>query len=113
MSRLRELLSTDHIKEQAVDYLEKWGNRFWLTTEERIHELTSRIENSLSASLGAGTDGLKLSAGGGKTLSAEEQSQAVERGKQAVSEVQIRELENLISVLKHQQEASAGSVLAS
>ena len=38
----------DKNKEIAVDYLENWGNKFWLTTEERIHEITSKIENNLS-----------------------------------------------------------------
>lgn len=99
MARLRKLLSKDHIREQAVDYLEKWGSRFWLTTEDRMHELTSRIESTLSASVNAGVDVVKLSAGSARTLSSEERREIVERGKKAVSEVQIRELENLISVL--------------
>lgn len=99
MQRLRQLLSKDHIKEQAVDYLEKWGNKFWLTSEERMHELTNRIQSSLEASLSADAGLAKAAAGGGKNLSSEQKKQIVERGKQAVSEVQIRELENLISIL--------------
>lgn len=99
MRRLRELLSKDHIKEQAVDYLEKWGNKFWLTTEERMHELTERIEKSLAGTLNAGGKGLELSSAGARKLSTEEKYVIVERGKQAVSEVQVRELDNLIVVL--------------
>jgi hypothetical protein len=99
MIRLRELLSKDHIKELAIDYLENWGNKFWLTTEERMHELTSRIEKSLFGSLQAGSTGLQGKFEGGKKLTEEEKLEVVQLGKKAVSEVQIRELENLISVL--------------
>lgn len=97
--RIRDLLSNNRIKEQAIDYLEKWGNRFWLTTEERMRELTNRIENSLSSSLGAGIENFNVSAEGARSLTTEQKLQVVERGKQAVSAVQIRELENLIAVL--------------
>ena len=41
----------DRIKEQAVEYLENWGNKFWLTTDERMKGLTSKIEGNLSASV--------------------------------------------------------------
>ena len=99
MNRLRGLLSKDHIKEQAVDYLEKWGNKFWLTAEERMHELTERIEKSLAGTLNAGSKTFELSGAGARNLSTEEKHVIVERGKQAVSEVQVRELENLIGVL--------------
>lgn len=100
MKKLRSLLSKDNIKEQAVDYLENWGNKFWLTTEERMHELTKRIETSLTGSLGA-TLGkiINISSKGAKALSTEERTEVVERGKRAVSMVQIRELENIIAVL--------------
>lgn len=99
MMRLRRLLSKDHIKEQAVDYLEKWGNKFWLTTEKRMHELTERIEKSLAGTLNAGSKRFEFSGAGARNLSIAEKHAIIERGKQAVSEVQVRELENLIGVL--------------
>lgn len=99
MDKLRRLLSKDNIREQAVDYLEKWGNKFWLTTEDRMHELTTRIEKSLTASVDATMDVVELSAKGAEQLTSEESKKIVESGRQAVSEVQIRELENLITIL--------------
>lgn len=99
MRRLRGLLKKDQIREQAVDYLEKWGRKFWLTTDERMKELTKKIESSLSASVAGKNFPLELGIGGARTLSAEERVEVVELGRRAVSEVQIKELENLISVL--------------
>ena len=45
MRRLKEIVyKKDDYKALAVEYLTQWGNKFWLTTEERIHELTQRVE---------------------------------------------------------------------
>jgi hypothetical protein len=93
------LCKKDKFKEMAVDYLEQWGNKFWLTTEERMHELTQKIEHNLSASIGGSLSGVDLSAKGARHLSEEQRSEVVEIGKKVVSEIQIRELENIITVL--------------
>lgn len=97
---IRKLLyKNDKFKEMAVEYLEQWGSKFWLTTEERMHELTQKIESNLSASIGSRLPGIDLSASGAKNLTEEQKTQVVHIGKKVVSEIQIRELENIISVL--------------
>ncbi|WP_339673940.1 hypothetical protein [uncultured Zhongshania sp.] len=93
------LYKKDKFKEMAVDYLEQWGNKFWLTTEERMQELTKKIESNLSASIKSTLPGIDLSAKGAKNLTAEQKTQVIHIGKKVVSEIQIRELENIISVL--------------
>ena len=90
----------DRNKELALDYFEKWGDKFWLTTEERIHELTNRVENSLTAEAGAKFSGVTLSAEGARKLSSEQRSEIKEHGLDAVSRVQIRELDNMLTVLE-------------
>lgn len=100
LSRFRQLFSKkNHAKEQAIEYLEDWGDKFWLTTEVRMHELTDRIENNLSASLGTDLPGVDISASGARSLSSEQKKKIVRRGKEVVSKVQIRELENFIGIL--------------
>jgi hypothetical protein len=99
MIRLREMVGNDNIKEQAIDYLEKWGSKFWLTTEQRMQELTSKVEKSLSGTLDVSAGPLTMTGKGAQSLSAEEKAKVIERGRQAVNAVQIRELENLISIL--------------
>ena len=65
----------DKNKEMAVDYLEQWGNKFWLTTEQRMHELTQRIEDSLAGSIKGELAGIDLSINGAKTLTEEQMVQ--------------------------------------
>jgi hypothetical protein len=89
----------DRNKELALDYFEKWGNKFWQTTEERIHDLTSRVENSLSGGVNGKLSGVTFNAEGARRLSVEQRSEVKEHGLDVVSKVQIRELENMLVVL--------------
>lgn len=93
------LAKRDHLKEQAIEYLTQWGDKFWLTSEERVHELVSKVEGSLNASLNGASLGVPISASGAKQLSTEERAIVEQRGRTAVSQVQIRELENIVTVL--------------
>lgn len=90
----------DRNKDLALDYLEAWGNKFWQTTEQRIHDLTSRVEDSLSAGVKGNLADITLSAEGAKKLTTEQKTEVVEHGLDAVSKVQIRELENMLTVLE-------------
>ena len=90
----------DRNKELALDYFEKWGNKFWQTTEQRIHELTSRVESSLTAGVNGKLSDITFNTEGAKKLSAEQRTEIKEHGLDAVSKVQIRELENMLTVLE-------------
>jgi hypothetical protein len=89
----------DRNKELALDYFGTWGTKFWQTTEQRIHELTQRVESNLSAGVNGKLAGVTFNAEGAKQLSLEQRSEVKEHGMDAVSKVQIRELENMLTVL--------------
>jgi hypothetical protein len=73
MNRLRErLFQKDRTKEAAVEYLASWGDKFWITVDERLKELTERITKRLTGSVQSDVLASKLQAGGGVTLTAEE-----------------------------------------
>lgn len=90
----------DRNKELALDYFQTWGNKFWQTAEQRIHELTTRVENDLSAGVNVKLAGVALNAEGAKKLSTEQRTEVKEHGLDAVSKVQIRELDNMLAVLE-------------
>jgi hypothetical protein len=89
----------DKIKEMAVDYLENWGDKFWETTDQRMIELTTKVESKLSKSLKGKLPNITFGVDAVKNLSEEEKYQVKQLGQKAVSEVQVRELENIISIL--------------
>lgn len=92
-------IKNDRYKEQALDYLEQWGDKFWLTTEQRIHELTDRVEKTLTGASKGNLAGVTFSVDGASKLTTEQRREIVEHGLDAVSKIQIRELENMLGVL--------------
>ncbi len=66
---IRSLLyKKDKTKELAVEYLEQWGEKFWLTTEDRIHQLTEKIETNLSSWMGDNLKDVDVSGRSGPTI---------------------------------------------
>ncbi|MDO9365719.1 MAG: hypothetical protein Q7T58_05180 [Methylotenera sp.] len=90
----------DRYKDLALEYLENWGDKFWLTTEQRVHELTERVETSLKAGASFGIAEQKLSGEAARNLSSEQKKNVIEHGLDVVNKVQIRELDNMLIVLE-------------
>lgn len=65
-----------------------------------MKELTDKVDKDLSGSIDGLMPGVNISASGGLRLSKEIKTQVIEHGQRAVSEVQIRELENIFVVLE-------------
>lgn len=99
LSSLGQLFQKDKAKQQAIDYLKKWGENFWNETEYRVKEITSKMEQDLLASLGSDALGIKLEAGGAQKLSAEEKKEVINRGTRVVSQVQVKALADVIKLL--------------
>jgi len=101
MDRMKSILyKKDNYKADAVEYLQKWGNKFWLTTEQRIRELTERVENTLTGAVDGKLMGVTFSTEGAKKLSTEQRQEVIEHGLDAVSKIQIRELDNMLAILE-------------
>ena len=91
----------------ALQYLTKWGSQFWLETEYRVKEITTRLEDSLketlSAELQAKISGIstagKASYGIQAQLSEEQKVEIVSRAQRVVSSAQVQDLEQVITLL--------------
>ena len=99
LERLTTFFRKDKAKEQAVEYLRQWGANFWNETENRIKEVTTKIENDLRASISGSVAGQKMEAGGTEKLTEEEKVEVVSRGARAVNQVQIASLNNVLRLL--------------
>ena len=86
-------------KEFAIEYLEKFNGKFWLSTEETTKEVCTSVERELMAEAAIDISQIKMGAKGATHLSEEQKTQMTNRGREIVSHVQIRELDNLISLL--------------
>lgn len=85
---------------KALDYLRKWGESFWEETEYRIKELTTKLEEDLKQSASVSIPHVALSSEGIKTLSEEQKREVIQRAQHVVNEVQIRQLSEIIDMVK-------------
>ncbi|MFS1935561.1 P-loop ATPase, Sll1717 family [Vibrio splendidus] len=96
---ISSLISGNRKKQQALKYIEDWGDKFWLDTETRIKEFTDKLESSLTSSAGINIPNIKFSATGKAQLSEEQISEVVHYGKQVVNNVQIEKLAKIVNLL--------------
>jgi DNA-binding transcriptional ArsR family regulator len=85
---------------EAFRYLNSWGTKFWTTSEERIHEITTYIERELSGKAGLDVGQVAaLQAGGKLTLSEQQVREISRRGEEIVNGVQMSTLSALMDSL--------------
>jgi hypothetical protein len=98
-ARIRELFLGDKRKNEALDYLLKWGEHFWKDTEYRIHEVTTKLENDIRAKLGAKLDAFEAGLSGSESESVEDRKEITHRAQEVVNAVQIQKLSQVIDIL--------------
>ena len=95
-------MDRDSARSRALSYLRDWGESFWEDTEVRLTEVTNKMEKELTAALDGSVLLAKLKAGGTQKLSEEERSEVVSRGSSVVSNIQIAELNRVMSLLSQE-----------
>ena len=93
------LLSKNSKKKEALEYIEEWGEKFWVDTEKRIIDITEKLESNLTSTLSTNIPAIKFSAGGAVKLTEEERSSVLYHGTKVVNKVQIEKLARLINFL--------------
>lgn len=96
---ITSLISGDKKKQQALKYIEEWGDKFWLDTETRIKEFTDKLEASLKSSVDSKIPGLKFNSEGKALLTEEQKLEVMHYGKKVVSSVQIEKLSKIVDLL--------------
>src|SRR3989338_2551225 len=108
---LADIFKKDRSKGAAVGYWTKWHDKFWLPVEERVREITTKIEAQLSEGLQAGGElsvvsgllnaSLSMKERNAKieTLSKEEKEEIKSKVQAAVDSVQVQELHRVIKIL--------------
>ena len=99
LDKMKTWFVKDRHKERAIEYLLKWGDQFWEDTEYRIKEITHKIEEDLKASVAGKVPVAELRAGAASKLSQEEKLEVVQRGKNVINAIQMRELTDVLHFL--------------
>lgn len=92
----------DKKAKQAVEYLRKWGEKFWEETEYRVKEITTTLERELRSEFGIKLDTFKIGASSEekKILSDEEKTHVVNRAQHVVSQAQVQDLHQVMNLLE-------------
>ena len=103
LSKITAKFFGDKRKTGAFEYLRSWGEQFWKDTEYRIHEVTTKVENDIKASLGGKAALLTGELEAGHNTSVEDKKEIVHRAQEVVNAVQIHELAKVIDVLAEEE----------
>ena len=89
----------DARKRKSLEYLKRWQDKFWITMDENIKEITSSFEEKLTESFGA--EIAKFKAGGqyDKRLSSGQKTEIIARFRKIVNAEQLQELSGVIDIL--------------
>ncbi|MEM5439923.1 P-loop ATPase, Sll1717 family [Paraburkholderia diazotrophica] len=98
-SIMDSLRKKDQTKARALAYLKDWGDKFWIETESRVKELTTKLASELNAELGGSGGGITAKIGGKGSLTEEQKKEIVYRGQKVVNAVQLKELADVIRFL--------------
>jgi hypothetical protein len=99
LDKLASMIGGNAKKKQALQYIEDWGDKFWLDTETRIKEFTDKLEKSLSSGTSSGISPINFSIDAKSQLSSEQISEVIHYGKKVVNSVQIEKLAKIINLL--------------
>ena len=90
----------DPTQERALEYLRKWGSKFWITMDESISQITDHYTKGLEAELGSEMEAVNAKVGYTRNLSKEKKTNFVHRAKQVLDSKQLAELSKVLAALK-------------
>jgi hypothetical protein len=86
---------------RAFDYLQQFGNKFWIESDDRVLEFTKKFEQDLKIKLSLPeVFGMKSSIASTNKSSEEEKREIRERAQKIVNELQVRCLAEIVSLIK-------------
>ncbi len=96
----QDLFNRDPAKKRAVQYLESWGSEFWKDTELRIRDLTTKLEERLTSSLGTSlAQNFNINLSSAKTIGEDVRTEIIHKAQNVVNANQVRELGEIIDFL--------------
>ena len=95
--------------DSALDYLQDYQRKFWISADESVRELTEGLEESVSAELGAEIEKFKANAGYARTLKSEKKSNVQQRAKKFIDSKLLAEQSKVLDLLKAYNKGRKGN----
>ena len=108
LRKIQDRLCRNKSRQEAINYLLKWGESFWKDSEYRVKEVTKTLEQDLSSSIGGKLIGklgglaseINFNSELAKKLSEEEKAEIIHFGQSIVDKVQMKTLSDIIDLLE-------------
>ncbi|MGB3723217.1 MAG: DNA repair ATPase [Pacificimonas sp.] len=94
----------DPRRKRSLNYLQRWENKFWITMDENVKEITKQYEKDIAAEFGAELDNFKAGGQYQKRLSEGRKIELVTRFKKIVNAQQLSDLSGVIDILSEDSE---------
>ncbi len=98
---LKRMGKMDPSKEKALNYLDKWTDKFWLDTEYQIRELEKTISDNFKVSAGFDISEISSQLSYEKGINSKYQSDVKHKAESVIHEVQSKELIEIVRFLKN------------
>lgn len=90
----------DETKRKALDYLRRWGDKFWLDADERAKQLTERLEKAIELTGNVSGHPLSISSlRAAMSKSTEAKSEIVQRCQYVLNSVQANDLAGIVELV--------------
>ncbi|WP_203661646.1 P-loop ATPase, Sll1717 family, partial [Actinocatenispora rupis] len=103
LALISEKIKRDRSKQLALQYLEDFEGRFWVETDERVREITDRLESQIKdeAGVAIGNSIGKINLGASDTVlaSSQERTELAARFQRIINDTQMARLNQMIKVL--------------
>ena len=103
IENLKDKISRDSGKKQALDYFSEFEDKFWNQADERIRDITNTLSDNIAREAGADFDFTPLNFRGGasksKSYTREEKKQYAEKFTRVVNTSQLTKMNRMIDVL--------------
>ena len=98
-TRITDRFYRDERKRKAINYLQEWQGKFWITMDQNIKEITEAYESRILAEMGGEVEKFKAGGQYEKRLSTEKKSELVARSRKIINADQLSELHGIIDML--------------
>jgi hypothetical protein len=109
ISKLIENFRFDKVKQPAIEYIQKWGNEFWISLDETVRSITLRYEEEIRAELGIDIAALKSKAGYGRNLSRDQKIEYARRARKIIDGRQLADLSRVLDLFAGQERSVSGA----
>lgn len=103
LTKIYDRYICDSQKKEAYEYLTEWGEKFWKNTEERIKEVTRKLENDIRANIEGKIPNFSSAISTGEKFTDEEKLEITTRAQEVVNSVQIQKLSKIIKTLSEDE----------